>query len=56
VSETLDWVAAITALDGNTLDPDVVAATLGVALKSKDDIEVVRREPLVDLIARAAAR
>ena len=56
VSETLDWVAAIVALDRDTLDPDVIEATLGVALKSKEDIEAVRGEALVGLVARAAAR
>jgi MoxR-like ATPase len=56
VSETLDWVAALAALDRDTLDPDVVAATLGVALKSRDDIETVRGDVLVDLVTRAASR
>lgn len=56
VSETLDWVAALAALDRDTLDPDVVAATLGVALKSRDDIEAVRGDVLVDLVTRAASR
>jgi MoxR-like ATPase len=55
VSETLDWVAALAALDKDTLDPDIVEATLGVALKSKDDIEAVQGEALVSLVARAAA-
>ncbi len=55
VSETLDWVAALAALDKDTLDPDIVDATLGVALKSKDDIEAVQGEALVSLVARAAA-
>ena len=56
VSETLDWVAALAALDKDALDPDIVEATLGVALKSKDDIDAVRGEPLVSLVARAASR
>jgi MoxR-like ATPase len=56
VSETLDWVAAIAALDVSTLDPDVVDATLGVALKSKEDIDAVRGETLATLVARAASR
>jgi len=56
VSETLDWVAALAALDKDTLDPDIVDATLGVALKSKDDIDAVRGETLVSLVARAASR
>lgn len=56
VSETLDWVAALAALDRDALDPAVVEATLGVALKSRDDIEAVRSEGLAGLVARAAAR
>ncbi len=56
VSETLDWVAALAALDRDTLDADVVAATLGVALKSREDIEAVSGEALAGLVARANAR
>ena len=56
VSETLDWVAALAALDRDVLDPDLVEATLGVALKSRDDIEAVRGDALARLIARAASR
>ncbi len=56
VSETLDWVSALAALDADALNPDVVEATLGVALKSRDDIEAVRGETLAGLIARAVSR
>jgi MoxR-like ATPase len=56
VSETLDWVAALAALDRDTLDPDAVEATLGVALKSKEDIDAVRGEVLASLVARATSR
>ena len=56
VSETLDWVAALAALDATTMRPEVVDATLGVALKSKDDIDAVRGDVLATLVARAAAR
>jgi MoxR-like ATPase len=56
VSETLDWAAALAALDRDTLDPDVIEATLGVALKSKEDIDAVRGEVLAGLVARASAR
>jgi len=42
VSETLDWVAALVALDRTSLDADVVEDTLGVLLKAKEDIEVLR--------------
>jgi len=53
VSETLDWVAALAALDRETLDPDAVQATLGVALKAKEDIDAVSGELLARLVARA---
>ncbi len=54
VSETLDWVAALAALDATTLQPEVVEATLGVALKSKDDIDAIRGDVLATLVTRAA--
>jgi MoxR-like ATPase len=53
VSETLDWTAALVALDRDALDPDVVAQTLGVVLKSKEDIEALRGETLLALLQRA---
>jgi MoxR-like ATPase len=56
VSETLDWVAALAALDREALDADAVEATLGVALKSKDDIDAIRGDALVGLVARAVSR
>ena len=54
VSETLDWVAALVALDRHNLDADAVEATLGVALKTKDDIDTVSGAGLAALVARAA--
>ena len=54
VSETLDWVAALVALDRHNLDADAVEATLGVALKTKDDIDTVSSAGLAALVARAA--
>jgi MoxR-like ATPase len=56
VSETLDWVAALAALDRETLDPDIVEATLGTALKAKEDIDAVRGETLARLLAGGASR
>jgi MoxR-like ATPase len=43
IAETLDWVAALTALDRQALDPDTVDDTLGALLKYQDDIEGVRK-------------
>ena len=38
VAETIDWAAALAALDKTVLDPEAVQATLGVVLKYEDDI------------------
>jgi MoxR-like ATPase len=53
VSETLDWVSALALLDRDTLDAETIESTLGVALKSKDDIEALRGERLKGLLQRA---
>ena len=52
VSETLDWVRALAALDRETLDADIVEQTLGVVLKAKDDIDAVRGERMAAILAR----
>ena len=56
VSETLDWVAALEALDRQAADLAALEETLGVALKDSDDIEAVRGERLAGILARAVAR
>ena len=53
VSETLDWVAALTALGRDMLDVETVEQTLGVILKAKDDIDAVRGERLAAVLQRA---
>ncbi len=53
VSETLDWVAALSALGGDTLDPAALDETLGVVLKAREDIDAVRGERLARLVAEA---
>jgi len=55
VSETLDWVAALVALDRHALDADAADETLGVLLKAREDIEAVRGTTLAHLIAHAGA-
>jgi MoxR-like ATPase len=44
VAETLDWTAALVALDRQALDPEIVEETLGVILKYQDDVEKVKGE------------
>jgi MoxR-like ATPase len=56
VSETIDWVSALVALDRDALDPAAIERTLGVVLKSNDDIESLRGERLVGLMQRAMQR
>jgi MoxR-like ATPase len=56
VSETLDWAAALTALDLHALDAGAVMDTLGVVLKAKEDLDLVRGEQLAGLLERAAVR
>ena len=56
VSESIDWVSALVALNREALDADAVASTLGVVLKSNDDIESLRTSQLTSLIERAVAR
>jgi MoxR-like ATPase len=53
VSETLDWVAALVALDRTALDPATIEETLGVVLKAREDIEAMKGERLQGILARA---
>jgi MoxR-like ATPase len=44
IAETLDWAAALLALDQAALHPAIVEETLGVILKYQDDVEKIRGE------------
>lgn len=52
VAETLDWTAALVALDQQALTLDVVHDTLGVILKYQDDIERVDGERARQILDR----
>jgi MoxR-like ATPase len=56
VSETIDWAAALVALNRDTLDADAIEETLGVVLKAKDDLEALRGRRAAELLDRAIAR
>jgi len=56
ISETLDWVSALVALDRKELDADAVEHTLGVLLKNQEDIQALRGERIQDLLNRSQAR
>jgi MoxR-like ATPase len=55
VAETLDWTAALVALDQQALSIDVVNETLGVILKYQDDIERVSGETARLMLERIRA-
>ncbi len=56
VSETLDWAAALVALDRDELSAETIDDTLGLLLKSQDDIQAVRGERVQAMLNRALAR
>ena len=56
VSETLDWAAALVALDRDELDAETVEETLGLLLKNQEDIQAVRGERIQAMLNRALAR
>jgi MoxR-like ATPase len=53
VAETLDWAAALVALDQRTLSLPTIAETLGVILKYQDDIDLMTADNLKNLYDRA---
>ncbi len=53
VSETLDWVAALVALDRQVVDLSAIEDTIGVLLKSREDVDALRGERLSTLVSRA---
>ncbi|HXD17023.1 MAG TPA: MoxR family ATPase [Vicinamibacterales bacterium] len=55
ISETLDWAAALVALDRDVIDADVVHETLGILLKNQEDIDSVRGDRVSTILARALA-
>ncbi len=56
VSETLDWAAALVALNREELDADAIDETLGILLKNQEDIQMVRGERVQAMLGRALAR
>ena len=56
VSETLDWAAALVALNRSELDAAAVDETLGILLKNQEDMQAIRGERLQAILGRALAR
>jgi MoxR-like ATPase len=55
IAETLDWTAALVALDRVALDPAVVDDTLGLLLKYQDDVAKVKGETGAAMLERVRA-
>ena len=53
VSETLDWVAALVALDRRELDAATIERTLGIVLKTQEDMQNLRGDRIQDMLNRA---
>jgi MoxR-like ATPase len=53
VAETIDWAAALAALDAKELEPTTVDETLGVLLKYQDDIAKLRGAEAARLVDEA---
>ncbi len=56
VAETLDWTAALVALDQQALTLDVIQDTIGVILKYQDDINSLAKGTLQAVLDRARIR
>ena len=52
VAETLDWARSLAALGATRIDPGLVSATMGAALKYQEDLDRVR-EQVPALVERA---
>ena len=53
VSETLDWVAALVALNRTELDAAAIQHTLGVLLKNQEDLQALAGERIQELLNRS---
>jgi len=53
VAETLDWAAALLALDQQELNKEIASNTLGAILKHQEDVHTIRRNNLDNLVAAA---
>ncbi len=52
IAETLDWTAALVALDQHTLTLNMVQDTLGVVLKYQDDLATINEDAARQILGR----
>jgi MoxR-like ATPase len=53
IAETIDWCEALMALDATALDPETVSDTLGVLMKYQDDVSMLNKERIGEMLADA---
>jgi MoxR-like ATPase len=56
VSETIDWAAALVALQHDQVSASALDDTLGVVLKAREDVDAMRGPKITELLERAVAR
>jgi len=56
VSETIDWAAALVALEHDAVDAAAIEDTIGVVLKAREDVEAMKGARVTDLLSRATVR
>jgi len=56
VSETIDWAAALVALQHEQVTEAAIEDTIGVVLKAREDIDAMRGARITELLARATVR
>jgi MoxR-like ATPase len=56
ISETLDWVAALVALDRRELDAETIEQTLGVVLKNQEDVQAMGSQRIAGMLSRVRTR
>lgn len=55
VAETIDWTAALVALDQTALSPQIIRDTIGAVLKYQDDIALINGETGKQILSRVRA-
>jgi len=56
VSETIDWAAALVALQHEHVTEAAIEDTIGVVLKAREDVDAMRGARITELLARATVR
>ena len=53
ISETLDWITALVALDRQELDRETIDETLGLVLKTQEDLAAIRGQRAQTLLSQS---